>query len=335
MTRRKLASLVLAGVVILGLAVGYFVYVRSSTAARSGGTAAGAPDRAAVLAQPHVVFRDSTPGAGYGRLAAVPLADPAGPRAVFDVSCERAYATTRAGVCVAAGRGVLQTLTVSMLGPELQPLSTTELVGLPSRARMSPDGSLVTTTTFVTGHSYAQAAFSTETTIRREGTSLGSLETFDAEVDGRPLTALDRNFWGVTFADDDTFYVTAASGGTTWLMKGSISARKLTSLRTDAECPSISPDGRKLAYKKRLGLDSPGIWRIAVLDVASGTEILTADLRSVDDQVEWLDDETLLYGMPRSGSDATASDIWRVPADGSGEPSIFIAQGSSPAVVRS
>ena len=29
----------------------------------------------------------------------------------------------------------------------------------------------------------------------------------------------------------------------------------------------------------------------------------------VDDQVEGLDDNTLLYGMPRSGADATVSDI--------------------------
>ena len=142
---------------------------------------------------------------------------------------------------------------------------------------MSKDGSLVATTTFVTGHSYAQASFSTETIIRRDGKSLGNLETWDVEVDGRPLTAVDRNFWGVTFAaDDDTFYVTAASGGTTWLMKGSLSAKKLTSLRTDAECPSLSPDETKVAYKKRLGNTTPGIWRIAVLDLATGKETLTA-----------------------------------------------------------
>ena len=200
---------------------------------------------------------------------------------------------------------------------------------------MSPDGSLVATTTFVTGHSYAQASFSTETIIRRDGKSLGNLETWDVEVDGRPLTAVDRNFWGVTFADDDdTFYVTAASGGTTWLMQGSLSAKKLTALRTDAECPSLSPDGTKVAYKKRLGNTTPGVWRIAVLDLATGEETLTADTRSVDDQVEWLDDNTLLYGMPRTGADATTSDIWQVPADGTGEATVFVEQGSSPAVVR-
>lgn len=335
MTRGRLAVIVVTAVVVLGLAAGYFVYIRSTTNAEAGGSTTGSVDPAALLAGPHVVFRNSVLGGDYGRLAAVPLGDPAGPRAVFDSSCERSYATADAGVCVTAKRGVVQTYGVSMLGPDLQPVSSAELVGLPSRARMSPDSTLVATTTFVTGHSYAQASFATETIIRRDGTSLGNLETWDIEVDGRPLTAVDRNFWGVTFAaDDDTFYVTGASGGTTWLMRGSLAAKKLVSLRTDAECPSLSPDGTKVAYKKRLGNKTPGVWRIAVLDLATGEETLTADTRSVDDQVEWLDDGTLLYAMPRSGADATVTDIWRVPADGTGQAEVFIEQGSSPAVVR-
>ena len=243
MTRGKVAAILVTGVVCLGLAIGYFVYVRSTTDARiAGADGPATADRSDVLAAPHVVFRNSALGTDYGRLAAVKLDDTAGARAIFDISCERSYATADAGVCVTAKRGVVQTYGVSTLGPEMQQVSATELVGLPSRARISRDGSLVATTTFVTGHSYAQASFSTETIIRRDGKSLGNLETWDVEVDGRPLQAVDRNFWGVTFAsDDDTFYVTVASGGTTWLMKGSLSAKKLTSMRTDAECPSLSP----------------------------------------------------------------------------------------------
>ncbi|HET8970286.1 MAG TPA: hypothetical protein VFN19_04435, partial [Candidatus Nanopelagicales bacterium] len=326
MTRGRLAVIVVTAVVLLGLAGGYLVYARSASRAEvAGAEGVAAADPAAVLAAPHVVFRNSALGPDYGRLAAVTLADPGGPRAIFDIGCERSYATADAGVCVTAKRGVVQTYGVAMLGPNLQPTSSTELVGLPSRARMSADGSLVATTTFVTGHSYAQASFSTETIIRRDGRSLGNLETWDIEVDGHPLAAVDRNFWGVTFAaDDDTFFVTGASGGTTWLMRGSLKAKRLTSLRTDAECPSLSPDGTKVAYKKRLGNKTPGVWRIAVLDLATGKETMTTDLRSVDDQVEWLDDNTLLYGMPRTGADATTTDIWAVPADGTGEAKIFI-----------
>ena len=336
MTRGRLVAIVISGIVCLGLAVGYFIYVRSTTEAEVAGAGQfPSADAATILAEPHVVFRNSVLGPDYGRLAAASLADPNGPRAIFDISCERSYATVGSGVCVTAKRGVVQTYGVAMLGPQLQQVNSTELVGLPSRARMSRDGTLVATTTFVTGHSYAQASFSTETIIRRKGKSLGNLETWNIQVDHRPLTAVDRNFWGVTFADDDdTFYVTGAAGGTTWLMKGSLKAKKLVSLRTDAECPSLSPDGTKVAYKKRLGNPTPGVWRIAVLDLATGKETLTSDTRSVDDQVEWLNDNTLLYGMPRTGADATTSDIWQVPADGTGEASIYVEHGSSPAVVR-
>jgi hypothetical protein len=58
-----------------------------------------------------------------------------------------------------------------------------------------------------------------------------------------------------------------------------------------------------------------------------------AERRSVDDQVEWLDDRTLLYALPDANSEAT-SDVWRLPADGTGSPTVFIPQAMSPAVVR-
>ena len=172
-----------------------------------------------------------------------------------------------------------------MLDSQLRPAGNAELAGLPSRVRMSADSSLVATTTFVAGHSYAQAAFSTETIVRRDGKNLGNIESWSSTVDGRPLRSVNRNFWGVTFADDDdTFYATAASGSTTWLMRGSLRAKSMVSLRTDAECPSLSPDQTKIAYKKRLDGEWREAWRLAVLDLRTGQESLLAETRSVDDQ---------------------------------------------------
>ncbi len=83
-----------------------------------------------------------------------------------------------------------------------------------------------------------------------------------------------------------------------WLVKGSVSVRTMTSLRTDAECPSISPDRTRVAFKTRLGNPAPGQWSIAVLNLATGAETVLAERRSVDDQVEWLDDRTVLYALP-------------------------------------
>jgi hypothetical protein len=335
MKRARLIVIMISAVVCLGLAGAYFIYIRAKGSSAVAGVPESAANVASVLTEPHIVFRSSALGAHYGQLAAVPLEDPAGVRASFGLTCERTYATETAGVCLFAKRGVVQTYGITMLDAQLRPTDDAELAGLPSRVQMSADSSLVATTTFVGGHSYAQASFSTETIIRSNGKSLGNIESWKSTVDGQPRRTVDRNLWGVTFADDnDTFYVTAASGSTTWLMRGSVKTKSMISLRTDAECPSLSPHQTKIAYKKRLGSQARGVWRLAVYDLRTGKESLLAETRSVDDQVEWLDDDRLLYGLSRPGSDATTSDVWVVPADGSGTAAVFIPEASSPAVVR-
>ncbi|HEY5820700.1 MAG TPA: hypothetical protein VIT20_01900 [Propionibacteriaceae bacterium] len=334
MTRVQLS--LLAGILVLCLAVagGYFWTARRAVSQTSTPSTATL-NPSTVLAEPRIVFRNVVLGPDYSKLAMVSIADPGGPRAVTPVSCERVYATAGSGVCVSAEQGVAPTYAVSLLDAALRPTTTDELVGLPSRARMSADGSLVSTTTFVSGHSYAQTTFSTQTVVRRNGRALSDLETWTTTLpNGTTLNQIDRNYWGVTFAgDDDTFFATAASGGTTWLVRGSLRQRTMTALRTDAECPSLSPDGTRIAYKKRLD-QRAGTWRLAVLDLATNHETLLAETRSVDDQVEWFDGSRMLYALPRSGSEATTSDVWSVAADGSGAPAVLIEHASSPAVVR-
>jgi hypothetical protein len=334
---RRVRIAVIAGsaVAVVAVSVGAFLAAQGSFQQQSGSAPSASADPAAVLAGPHVTFRNAALGSQYSVLAAVPLNDLTGPRAYFGITCERQSSNRSGGVCLHADRGVVTSYQLVRLDPNLAQVSAEPLTGTPSRTRMSADGSLVASTTFVSGHSYADTAFSTELIIRKDGQSLGNLEEWSAFVDGRPLLAASRNFWGGTFAaDGDTFYVTGSVGQTTWLMKGSVSARTLTSLRTDVECPALSPDGTKLGYKKRLGNPTPGVWRLAVLDLRTDTETVLAETRNVDDQVEWLDDDHVLYQVPRSGSDATVTDIWSVPADGTGAPELFLSEASSPAVVR-
>ena len=110
-----------------------------------------------------------------------------------------------------------------MLDDQLQPAGSAELAGLPSRVRMSADSSLGCHHDLRRRPLVRAGVFSTETIIRRDGKILGNLESWRSTVDGRPLRSVDRNFWGVTFADDDdTFYANCASGSTTWLMRGSL-----------------------------------------------------------------------------------------------------------------
>lgn len=317
-------------------ATGYVLRVRSArSAAVTPGPAHSTVDFRAAARVPHIVFRNTAPGEAYGRVALVPVDAPDGPRALTVASCERVYARRDSAVCLSASRGLVTSYQASLLGPDWTKIRDLPLAGVPSRVRLSADGGLVATTAFVFGHDYASPGqFSTETVVTRaDGVRLGNLEEFTLLVDGRPVSAADRNLWGVTFAGTDRFYATAASGRTTWLVEGSLSARRLVALRADAECPSLSPDRTRIAFKKRGSLP-PGRWRLAVYELATGRETVLAEERSVDDQVEWLDDGTVVYGLPRPGAATATSDVWAVPASGAGAPRRLIADAWSPAVVR-
>ena len=183
---------------------------------------------------------------------------------------------------------------------------------------MSRDGRWGAVTMFVTGHAYADAgSFSTQTTLidLRSGTAAGELESFTTSRRGRVVTAEDVNYWGVTFAaDGDTFYATMATGGRTYLVRGSIHDRTLRTLHENVECPSLSPDGTRIAYKKRIdgGGDEP--WRLTVLDLATMRETPLGETAGFDDQAEWLDDEHVLYGLDGDDPRGRRRRLRRAPA---------------------
>jgi dipeptidyl aminopeptidase/acylaminoacyl peptidase len=188
-------------------------------------------------------------------------------------------------------------------------------------------------TTFVSGDSYTSPGVSTRTSIldTETGAYVPSLETFTATVDGGVYKSVDTNFWGVTFtADDNTFYATMGSNGRTWLMRGDFGARRMRAVRDNAECPSLSPDGTRLVFKKRVSDDVRKPWHFYVLDLATMKETALAEQRSVDDQAAWLDAKTVMYAVPHS--DDPGSDVYSVPADDSGAPALLVANAMSPAV---
>jgi hypothetical protein len=291
---------------------------------------------AQIQAEPHIVFRNTALGPDYGKVAMVGLSDPGGPRAIVDAPCERVYAAAQKLLCLSANRGVVTTYKAEILGADLSLQEQLPLAGAPSRGRLSNDATLAATTSFTAGDSYTSNGFSTRTVISSllnagERYNLETFHLIDNKAEIRPVS---RNFWGVTFAkNDDDFYATVAFNGKTWLVKGSVRARSVAIVHTDAECPSLSPDGRRVVYKKRLG-KAPGIWRLASLDLATGVERLLEETRSVDDQVEWLDNHQVLYGIPRTGSQAATDDVYALPVDGTGTPRLLIQQAWSPAVVR-
>ena len=50
--------------------------------------------------------------------------------------------------------------------------------------------------------------------------------------------------------------------------------------------------------------------------------------------MQWLDDEQVLYALPGGAERPAIMDQWVVPADGGGEPRLFLSQAYSAAVVR-
>jgi hypothetical protein len=286
------------------------------------------PSRAPSAARsPRIVFQNVVRDEGYAKVAVAELSDPDGPRTITGLTCERVYFAADRGLCLGSEFGLVTTFYALTFDEDFVPQHRSPLDGPPSRARVSSDGRYGAATVFVFGHSYADAVFSTRTTIMEmaSGATLGHLEQFVVERDGAEIRAPDFNFWGVTFAaDSDRFYATLRTAGRTHLVEGRISTRWMRVLAENVECPSLSPDGTRIAFKK-LVAEGP-TWRLHVLDLETMVETPLAEERSVDDQVEWLDDENVLY--------AIFEDVWTVASDGTGEPSIFLSEGLSPAVVR-
>ncbi|MBK4348506.1 hypothetical protein [Lacisediminihabitans changchengi] len=335
-TRLRLIIAGALAVILLGGAIAYAVVAISNYQARISAPSGVSTTTAAKASDaPRVVFRNTATGAGYGLIASVPLGDPTGTRTVSDIPCDRVYQTTKFTTCLRIDRGVVTTFGAYLLDNDGKQLDKWGLPGLPSRTRISPDSRLASYTAFITGEAYATVGFSVGTHIvSTAGKDYGDLESFTFTVDGSPITSTDRNFWGVTFTDDDNiFYATGATNGKTWLVKGDLAARTLTAIHETAECPSISPDGKLIAYKKNVSTTASPFWNIAVLTLATGVEKILPEKRSIDDQVDWLNDSTLLYGVPRD-STAGDSDIWSIPANGSAAPKVYIDHAWSPSVVN-
>jgi WD40-like Beta Propeller Repeat len=240
-----------------------------------------------------------------------------------DLACERVYYAAGHGICMGvAPSGVDYDAT--LFGSKMQPVHKIALTGFPSRARVSADGRYGAMTVFVSGDSYLEApsAFSTRTTIvdMKSGRQLGQLEQFDVTKDGKPFDAVDFNFWGVTFAaDPNRFYATLGAGDHHYLVEGDVRSRSMKVLRDGVECPSLSPDGKQIAFKSRIGENR---WRLRVLNVATLQDHAVDEARSIDDQVEWIDTNTLAY--------SDGNNVYTAPADGSGPARLLVRDATSP-----
>lgn len=299
--------------------------------AASGGAEGEAPARsvrpasstAGLPAGPHLLFQSTEPQS-YGLLAAVPRGTPEAPSVATGRTCERIDARGGRIACLTVDAGLLNTVHAYVLDERLQELHDLPVKGIPSRVRLSPDGSRVAVTVFVTGHSYAGAGFSTSTTIwdTESGQQVAELERFRFTHDGAVVDAADRNFWGVTFSGDGTtFYATMATGGRTHLVRADLARGTGETVADGVECPSLSPDETRVAFKQRRPGDVVS-WALAVLDLRTLERNVLPVEHHVDDQPYWLDEDTVTYGAARAqtGEGAGRRDTFAVRADGSAAP---------------
>ncbi len=341
-TRRKVLVLAAVTVLAVGGATAYVAHaaldahkVAKRAAAVKGQAVPTAFKVAAITAQQkYIVFRHTNEKDPYtyGRVALAPLGNIAHGTVVTNVKCARVAFSGGVGTCLTPPSGFGSSNTGWILGPDLTEVRRFDIFGRPTRTRVSRDGKLAAATVFDLGgtHSYANpGTFATKTTLIdvRTGKTLFNLEQLKVFKNGKPFKNVNFNFWGVTFTSDhNVFYATLESGKTTWLVRGNVKTRRIDTLYENVECPSLSPDQTRIAYKRRMLTPNAPMWRLSVLDLKTGKVTMLAEKTSIDDQAEWLDNTHVLYGLN--------GNVWKVNADGTGRPTVFIQNADSPAVVR-
>ena len=307
---KKLVLALLGTALLIAAAVVYTVSARHDTADAE-------PAAQLTLSPGQLLFRDTA----TGRVGTLDQ----GKRQLSGLKCDRFAVAKQTAVCLAVRPGTLPAVTdVLVLDDHLAVRHTESLPGTPSRARVSPDGKRVYWTLFVTGDSYAQTGFSTRAGLYEVDTGrlVKTIEELPVFAGDQRYFAADVNYWGITFAPDgNRFYATLGSKGKTYLVEADYRRYRGKTVRENVECPSLSPDATRIAFKKKV---SDGVWRLSVLDLKTMKETELADQRSVDDQALWQDDHTVLYGLDNA--------VWAVSADGSGAPRKLVDKAASPAV---
>lgn len=287
---------------------------------------------------PQIFFRHNGVDSHYGSVAYINAAKVDEVHYVDTLQCEVVHVSGGNGICLSADRGVFTTYAAGLFDARTFKVNHKfPLKGIPSRSRVSADGTLAALTVFVTGHGYTSLDFSTQTLVIdiAKGEIIADVETFDVTKDGVPIKEADFNFWGVTFTPDArNFYATLSTAGKHYLIRADIARRSAEVIHENVECPSLSPDAKRVAYKKRFTIDNRIVWQLHVLDLASGKETPLAEKRSIDDQLEWLGNRQVLYSVPSDDGSGASTDVWITPIDAGKPPVLFLKNAYSPATVR-
>lgn len=293
------------------------------------------------VAQPgEVVVIHRVPGDDYGRLA-IRHAD--GRRTLLDRSCMRVDISSGNGICLSEDDRMVDSYTSTFFDATVPDLTEIKSYStpLPSRARVSSDGSLASATGFIDGDTYEDLGSGINTIVTLDSFDstlpLIGLNQFKVEASDAEYNGPGRTFWGVTFVDNNEFYVTGLFTDTALILHGSIADRSMELTGIEGSCPSVSPDRETLVYKR--SRDEGGFDLVAV-DLAAGDTWTLGETRSVDDQVAWFDNDTILYALhpdeeneAEEGDTQPEFDVWKLDITEGAEPELFLLDADSPTMI--
>jgi hypothetical protein len=290
-------------------------------------------DAHSAIPPPFIMFRALAPHHAHGRIAMISLASSEPVRHIASLSCVRLHYAGGAGLCfIEESDGTRVKHAAYTFDRAFMRGQRIELTGVPIRARVSPDGRYGAITVYGEEESPEGERLASESFVLDMASArvVADLREFSITNPNHPQIEGPVDISGVAFsADSNQFFATLSTAGSRYLMTGSIDRRRLEVITTGFANEAVSPDGRRLLVKRRIG--ARGYWQLVVLDLETRAELaLNQGPRSVDDQVEWLDAERVVYHDVTE----TGTGIWMLPTDGKGSPSLFVQDAFSPVVVR-
>lgn len=280
---------------------------------------------------PFLLFRTLAPADVHGRVAWMQLT-PDGERGVASLACHRLHYAAGAGLCAVqerAGSAVVHA--VYTFDAAMGRRRRIAIPGIPTRLRVSPNGRRGAITSYAEEETAAGERLATTSRIvdMATGRVVADLRAFRVDNETSATVAGPVDVASVAFErDGDRFFATVESGGERFLSSGSVGERRLTLLKTGVANEALSPDGRRLILKRLV--EPRGIWRLAVMDLGTWEERDLAHPRSVDDQVEWLDADHVIF----HDADGDTTSIWMLAVDGTEEARVLTRDAFSAVVQR-
>lgn len=286
---------------------------------------------AAPPVRPYLLVRSMRTDASFGKLLLVPLAAPDGPAYEAPLRCDRAAMAGTRGVCLSMEGSGTPAHYLDVFDERFARVHRIPLAGVPNRIGLARTRDLAAVSVAEHTHDDPAVDFVPRTIVvdLRTGEVVADLADFRFAGSSAPGPR-PPGIWGVTFADDgDRFFATLEAPDAQYLVEGRLSTRSGRTVRRDVESPALSPDGSRIVYKQRVGIADPPTLRL--YDLRTGADVaLAAEPRSVEDHVEWLDADRILYHL----TGPSGADVWVLRVDGTEAPRMLRARAYAPAIVR-